>query len=108
MPEQSFQLFFIVTLLGFFYSFIPSIVQLFLTLLGAASKDELNLMNQITELKKKMNTFSIVDEFARYARMQREISKLRGQLKTRGMDKNMYLLKIKYGSTLILYLIYVS
>ena len=55
-----------------------------MTLLGAATKEELDLMSQVSEMKKKMHQISMVDEFARYAKLQRQLNKLKDHLKSRG------------------------
>lgn len=59
-----------------------------LTFFGAANKDELDLMSQVTELKKQMSRINMVDEFAAYARLQRQSNKLRDQIKSRGKFYN--------------------
>ena len=106
--DQSLHLFFVVTLLGLFYSLIPALIKLVMTVLGAATNEQLDMMSELSELKKKMNQISITDEFARYAKLQRQVNKLRDQIKARGTEKNIFLVKLKWGSTFLLYLIYVS
>jgi hypothetical protein len=48
------------------------------------SKQELVLKNQMLVLQREMACISMMDEFAKHARLQRRLNKVKEELKSRG------------------------
>lgn len=51
------------------------------------SEEEKRTRDELKELRKEIVTISAVDEFARYARIQRKMNKLEEQLLSRGQSR---------------------
>lgn len=47
-------------------------------------EQEMEMRTQIQDMKKELSTISMMDEFARYARLERKINKMTNMLKTHG------------------------
>ena len=50
------------------------------------TEEDHDMRNEMIDLKKQMSSISMVDEFAKYARLQRKYNKLQDQVK----DKSNY------------------
>jgi len=48
------------------------------------SKQETVLQNEILAIRREMTHISMIDEFAKYARLQRQLNKIQEELKRRG------------------------
>jgi hypothetical protein len=48
------------------------------------SKQELSLQNEILVIQREMAHISMIDEFAKYARLKRRLNKVQEDLKSRG------------------------
>lgn len=48
------------------------------------SKQETVLQNEISAIRREMNHISIIHEFAKHARLQRQLNKIQEELKRRG------------------------
>ena len=53
--------------------------------LYSKTDSDLTLQNEMIDIKKEMNSISMVDEFAKYARMQRKYNKLEMEYKSKGL-----------------------
>lgn len=51
------------------------------------SEEEKKIRDELKELRKEIVSVSAVDEFARYARIQRKMNKLEEQLMSRGQSR---------------------
>ena len=97
LQSQDLTLFLVVTILGFIRPFISPIVKHTVKLLHRPSSREKQLLLEVKSLTKDLNGVSMVDEFARHARIQRNITKIRGELETWNKDKRMSQIKTTYG-----------
>jgi hypothetical protein len=52
--------------------------------LRVESKQETVLQNEISVIRKEMTHISMIDEFAKHARLQRQLNKVQEELKWRG------------------------
>lgn len=48
------------------------------------SDSDFNAEAELMDIKREMNSISMVDEFAKYAKLQRRYNKLDGEYKTKG------------------------
>ncbi|KAG0430849.1 hypothetical protein HPB47_022306 [Ixodes persulcatus] len=64
---------------------------------------ESNLRRQVCDLRAELGGISIVDEFAKYAKIQRKINKMSEELSHQGQLKSTYTFKVRLAATAILY-----
>ncbi|XP_022661360.1 tail-anchored protein insertion receptor WRB-like isoform X2 [Varroa destructor] len=95
--------FWFVTLCGLFYAFVPSLSQWVVQKLFHESDQEKELKKQLRELVKERSTVNAVDAFARYAKLNRRIDKIREQLGEINMSNSNYIYKVRLTATAILY-----
>uniref|UniRef100_V5H996 Guided entry of tail-anchored proteins factor 1 n=1 Tax=Ixodes ricinus TaxID=34613 RepID=V5H996_IXORI len=63
-----------------FTAFIPLVVRMVLQVISQESEMESNLRRQVCDLRAELGGISIVDEFAKYAKIQRKINKMSEEL----------------------------
>lgn len=104
MPsEESYLFFWFVTFCGMFTAFIPFIVRMVLQVISQETEMESNLRRQVCDLKAELGGMSIVDEFAKYAKIQRKINKMSEELAHQAQLKSMYMFKVRLAATALLY-----
>lgn len=109
MPsEESYLFFWFVTFCGMFTAFIPFIVRMVLQVISQETEMESNLRRQVCDLKAELGGMSIVDEFAKYAKIQRKINKMSEELAHQAQLKSMYMFKVRLAATALLYALMVS
>ncbi|MCL4135419.1 UNVERIFIED_CONTAM: hypothetical protein GTU68_011822 [Idotea baltica] len=75
------------TILGCGDLITPYIISLILSLTTKESSVELQLRNEIIDLKRQLQTVSMVDQFPSYAKLQRKINALTTQYKDRTTER---------------------
>ncbi|XP_047098245.1 guided entry of tail-anchored proteins factor 1-like isoform X3 [Schistocerca piceifrons] len=70
------------TCICFINAFLPVIVRSLLSCICVASAHERELKTEEAHVKAELATISMIDEFAKYARMQRKLNKIQNELKT--------------------------
>ncbi|CDQ76990.1 unnamed protein product [Oncorhynchus mykiss] len=73
-----------VFLCNLFKTLLPTISSFLLKVLQKDAEQERDMRAEIQEMKKEHNSVSMMDEFARYARLERKINKMTDKLKTHG------------------------
>ncbi|XP_063586581.1 guided entry of tail-anchored proteins factor 1-like [Penaeus indicus] len=81
-------LFLITSILGSAGSLLPFLMQLILQTVGKESQAERLLRQEILKLKQQLQTISMVDQFASYAKVQRKINALSQQYKDKAMERS--------------------
>ncbi|CAF93204.1 unnamed protein product, partial [Tetraodon nigroviridis] len=62
------------------------------------AEQESEMRAEIHEMKKEQSTISMMDEFARHARLERKINKMTDKLKTHGCSDDLPDLEVLLGS----------
>ncbi|CAN7981729.1 guided entry of tail-anchored proteins factor 1 [Ixodes scapularis] len=101
--QESYLFFWFVTFCGMFTAFIPLVVRMVLQVISQESEMESNLRRQVCDLRAELGGISIVDEFAKYAKIQRKINKMSEELSHQGQLKSTYTFKVRLAATAILY-----
>ncbi|XP_071455398.1 guided entry of tail-anchored proteins factor 1-like [Hetaerina americana] len=86
-------------------AFVPLIVRITLNWIYKVSKEEIILQNDAISLKKEMDAISMVDEFSKYAKLQRRLNKIKDELKQKGTTRLSTLMKNKLIFTWIFQII---
>ncbi|KAG8428949.1 hypothetical protein GDO86_018751, partial [Hymenochirus boettgeri] len=73
-----------VFLCNLFKILLPSFSSLVSRLLQKDAAQEYSMRSEIQSMRQELSTISMMDEFAKYARLERKINKLTDQLKTHG------------------------
>ncbi|XP_048458719.1 guided entry of tail-anchored proteins factor 1 isoform X2 [Rhincodon typus] len=73
-----------VLLCSLFKMLLPTLSSLVARLLQKDGETELQMRYEIGNMKQELATISMMDEFARYARLERKINKMTDKLKTHG------------------------
>ncbi|CAN2389516.1 tail-anchored membrane protein insertion into ER membrane, partial [Pristimantis euphronides] len=63
---------------------LPSLSSIVSRLLQKDAEQEQQMRSDIQSMKQELSSISMMDEFARYARLERKINKLTDKLKTHG------------------------
>ena len=95
--HQDFTLFFLVSFLSLFRAFRSLAVKLLLQVWFRPSSRQKDIYNEVYVLNKELATISMVDEFAKHAKLQRKISKLTAELETLEKDRNWRHLKVSWS-----------
>lgn len=104
--HQDLSLFWFVTFYGLFQPMLPSLfVKILMLITGCDSLKQVKLRNEINDYQKELNKISMVDEFARYAKIQRRQNKVKQELKSMDDSKNYFLIKIKYVTLFVVYVL---
>ncbi|XP_064488719.1 guided entry of tail-anchored proteins factor 1-like isoform X2 [Ornithodoros turicata] len=101
--EESYLFFWFVTFCGMFTAFIPLVVRVVLQIISQESEMESNLRRQVCDLKAELGGISIVDEFAKYAKIQRKINKMSEEITHQAQLKTTYTFKVRLAATAALY-----
>ncbi|KAH8021922.1 hypothetical protein HPB51_018771 [Rhipicephalus microplus] len=64
---------------------------------------ESNMRRQVCDLRAELGSMNIVDEFAKYAKIQRKINKMSEELAHQAKLKSMYTFKVRLAATALLY-----
>ncbi|CAL1271455.1 unnamed protein product [Larinioides sclopetarius] len=96
-------LFWTVTVCGIFGAFIPFVIKMFLQVITRESEMEANLRRQACDLKAELGSISMVDEFAKYAKIKRKVMKVTDELTHQADLRSSYTLKVRFISTAALY-----
>lgn len=68
------------------------------------TNEELNLRAEIKDLKEEQSSLSVTDDFARYARLQRQVDKLMAVGKEKGNDRKQKMSYLRIGVTVGIYI----
>lgn len=101
--QESYVFFWFVTFCGMFTAFIPFVVRMVLQVISQESEMETNLRRQVCDLRAELGSMNIVDEFAKYAKIQRKINKMSEELAHQAQLKSMYMFKVRMAATALLY-----
>lgn len=96
-------LFWITLLLGFIVPFLPYIIKNVLCILYQESESERHLRRQLADLKLELQGIDMVDEFAKHAKIQRKINKLRDELTNQNKHRLAERVKGKFVGSTFLY-----
>ncbi|XP_041919323.1 guided entry of tail-anchored proteins factor 1 [Alosa pseudoharengus] len=86
------------TLLPSFSSFLSRVLQ-------KDAEQEMEMRTQIQEMKKELSSISMMDEFARYARLERKINKMTNMLKTHVKSRTAHQAKMKWIVNIVFYIL---
>ncbi|KAG5269688.1 hypothetical protein AALO_G00204890 [Alosa alosa] len=86
------------TLLPSFSSFLSKVLQ-------KDAEQEMEMRTQIQEMKKELSSISMMDEFARYARLERKINKMTNMLKTHVKSRTAHQAKMKWIVNIVFYIL---
>ncbi|XP_029434123.1 tail-anchored protein insertion receptor WRB isoform X2 [Rhinatrema bivittatum] len=75
---------------------LPSFSSLISRLLQKDAEQEFQMRADIQNMKQELSTISMMDEFARYARLERKINKMTDKLKTHVKTRTAQLAKVKW------------
>jgi hypothetical protein len=103
LPQQDMTLFFMVTFLAFIGTFTDSIVKETAKLWYRPCSRENHIISEVTDLKMELTKISMVDEFAKHAKIQRRINKLTIELETLQKDRNWSHLKVSWGLRMVIW-----
>nr|XP_021155207.1 tail-anchored protein insertion receptor WRB isoform X1 [Columba livia] len=74
-------------------------------LLQKDAEQESEMRAEIQNMKQELSTISMMDEFARYARLERKINKMTDKLKTHVKARTAQLAKIKWVINIVFYIL---
>ncbi|XP_075565551.1 guided entry of tail-anchored proteins factor 1 isoform X2 [Pelecanus crispus] len=74
-------------------------------LLQKDAEQESQMRAEIQNMKQELSTISMMDEFARYARLERKINKMTDKLKTHVKARTAQLAKIKWVINIVFYIL---
>ncbi|KAM4701684.1 guided entry of tail-anchored proteins factor 1 [Discoglossus pictus] len=94
-----------VFLCNLFKILLPSFSSIISKFLQKDAEQELQMRSEIQNMKKELSSFSMMDEFARYARLERKINKMTDKLKTHVKARTAQLSKIKWVVSIIFYML---
>ncbi|XP_050772419.1 guided entry of tail-anchored proteins factor 1-like isoform X3 [Gopherus flavomarginatus] len=93
---------FLCNLLKILLPFCSSIIS---RLLQKDAEQESQMRADIHNMKQELSTISMMDEFARYARLERKINKMTDKLKTHVKARTAQLAKIKWVINIVFYIL---
>ncbi|XP_030059695.1 guided entry of tail-anchored proteins factor 1 isoform X2 [Microcaecilia unicolor] len=85
-----------VLLCNLLKSQLPSFSSFVSRLLQKDAEQESQMRAEIQNMKQELSTISMMDEFARYARLERKINKMTDKLKTHVKTRTAQLAKVKW------------
>nr|XP_037281661.1 guided entry of tail-anchored proteins factor 1-like [Rhipicephalus microplus] len=101
--QESYVFFWFVTFCGMFTAFVPFVVRMVLQVISQETEMESNMRRQVCDLRAELGSMNIVDEFAKYAKIQRKINKMSEELAHQAKLKSMYTFKVRLAATALLY-----
>ncbi|XP_018604198.2 guided entry of tail-anchored proteins factor 1 [Scleropages formosus] len=84
---------------------LPSITSFVSKAFQKDAEQEMEMRTEIQNLKRELATISMMDEFARYARLERKINKMTDKLKTHVKMRSAQLAKIKWVVKIFFYVL---
>ncbi|XP_071667272.1 guided entry of tail-anchored proteins factor 1 isoform X1 [Patagioenas fasciata] len=84
---------------------LPSCSSIISRLLQKDAEQESEMRAEIQNMKQELSTISMMDEFARYARLERKINKMTDKLKTHVKARTAQLAKIKWVINIVFYIL---
>ncbi|XP_075768147.1 guided entry of tail-anchored proteins factor 1 isoform X1 [Pelodiscus sinensis] len=84
---------------------LPSCSSIISRLLQKDAEQESQMRAEIQNMKQELTTISMMDEFARYARLERKINKMTDKLKTHVKARTAQLAKIKWVINIVFYIL---
>ncbi|KAK1169414.1 guided entry of tail-anchored proteins factor 1-like [Acipenser oxyrinchus oxyrinchus] len=84
---------------------LPSVSSLLSKVLQKDADQETQMRLDIQSMKQELSTISMMDEFARYARLERKINKMTDKLKTHVKSRTGQLAKIKWMVSIVFYIL---
>ncbi|CAL1571941.1 unnamed protein product [Knipowitschia caucasica] len=84
---------------------LPSISSILSKMLQKDADQESEMRAEIQNLKREQFSISMMDEFARYARLERKINKLTDQLKTHVKSRTGHQAKMKWFVNIVFYIV---
>ncbi|GCB69048.1 guided entry of tail-anchored proteins factor 1 isoform X3 [Scyliorhinus torazame] len=94
-----------VLLCSLFKMLLPTLSSLMAKLLQKDGETELQMRIEIGNMKQELTMISMMDEFARYARLERKINKMTDKLKTHVKTRTAQLAKIKWVVNIAFYIV---
>ncbi|KAK2118172.1 GET complex subunit get1, partial [Saguinus oedipus] len=80
---------------------LPSFSSFMSRVLQKDAEQEAQMRAEIQDMKQELSTVNMMDEFARYARLERKINKMTDKLKTHVKARTAQLAKIKWAALMI-------
>ncbi|XP_064381280.1 SH3 domain-binding glutamic acid-rich protein-like [Dromaius novaehollandiae] len=87
---------------------LPSCSSIISRLLQKDAEQESQMRAEIQNMKQELSTISMMDEFARYARLERKINKMTDKLKTHVKARTAQLAKIKWVINIVFYILQIK
>ncbi|XP_017351869.1 guided entry of tail-anchored proteins factor 1 [Ictalurus punctatus] len=84
---------------------LPSISSLLSKILQKDAEQEMEMRTEIQNMKLELSSISMMDEFARYARLERKINKMTDKLKTHVKSRTAQQAKMKWIVNIIFYIL---
>ncbi|XP_076837281.1 guided entry of tail-anchored proteins factor 1 [Brachyhypopomus gauderio] len=84
---------------------LPSISSFLSKVLQKDAEQELEMRSEIQNMKVELSSISMMDEFARYARLERKINKTTDKLKTHVKSRTAQQAKIKWIVNIVFYIL---
>ncbi|KAL2096560.1 hypothetical protein ACEWY4_008708 [Coilia grayii] len=84
---------------------LPSLSSFLSRVLQKDAEQEMEMRTQIQDMKKELSTISMMDEFARYARLERKINKMTNMLKTHVKSRTAHQAKMKWIVNIVFYIL---
>merc|ERR1712179_95974 len=93
--------FVLVTIFAILPQFLPSISRKVVDLAVHETDDELLLRADLKKFQEELANISMIDEFAKYAKKERQISKIKERLKGISKSKSEVFVKFKLGFNVV-------
>ncbi|XP_051253011.1 guided entry of tail-anchored proteins factor 1 [Dicentrarchus labrax] len=84
---------------------LPSISSFLSKMVQKDAEQESEMRAEIQEMKKEQSSISMMDEFARYARLERKINKMTDKLKTHVKSRTAQQAKMKWVVNIVFYIL---
>ncbi|KAG8237217.1 hypothetical protein J437_LFUL016054 [Ladona fulva] len=94
------------SLISVLSAFVPLFVKILIPWIYRKSKQEIQLQEEAFELRKQMSEISMVDEFAKHAKLQRKLNKVNDELKKLANERLASSMKGKLYATYSLRLLF--
>ncbi|XP_059389480.1 guided entry of tail-anchored proteins factor 1-like [Carassius carassius] len=94
-----------VFLVNLVKTLLPSISSFLSKIFQKDADQEMEMRTEIQNMKMEMSTVSMMDEFARYARLERKINKMTDQLKTLVKSRTSQQAKMKWIVNIVFYIL---
>ncbi|XP_047450017.1 SH3 domain-binding glutamic acid-rich protein-like [Mugil cephalus] len=87
---------------------LPSISSFLTKMVQKDAEQESEMRTEIQEMKKEQSSISMMDEFARYARLERKINKTTDKLKTHVKSRTAQQAKMKWVVNIVFYILQIK